>query len=372
MLSRFDEFLIHQTPEPIAHPVSMDRHHYDRYWLGGFPADASFYFAASLGLYPNRSVMDAAFSVVIDGEQHAFYASRRAPRERDETRVGPLSLEVLEPMRSLRLRLEDNDSGLRCDLVYRLRSVCVEEDRQVLRQGPAVMMDVTRFTQFGCWEGEIRIGDRTLRLQAARSHGIRDRSWGRRPVGEPDPGVPGGARQVFFLWAPLFWDDHASLAVFFEDGQGLRLHAEAKTVPLCAPGEVADAVDGSAVTAWAGVSRTLDYAGGTRRARSADLRLMAMDGSLRDIRIEPLLRFQMKGTGYGHPQWRHGLWKGDLATGHEHWRLDALNPLAPENLHIQQLVRCHSQGRSGLGVLEQLCVGPHVPSGFAGLLDGAP
>ena len=25
MLSRFDEYLIHQTPEPLAHPVSMDR-----------------------------------------------------------------------------------------------------------------------------------------------------------------------------------------------------------------------------------------------------------------------------------------------------------------------------------------------------------
>ena len=79
----------------------------------------------------------------------------------------------------------------------------------------------------------------------------------------------------------------------------------------------------------------------------------------------------MKGTGYGHPQWRHGTWKGELALGAEQWRLDELDPLAPENLHIQQLVRCRSEGRAGLGVLEQLCLGPHAPSGFSELADGA-
>ena len=78
MLSRFDEYLIHQTPEPLAHPVSMDRNVYDRYWLGGFSADGQgCYFAASLGLYPNRQVMDAGFSVVHRGVQHAFFNDHR-------------------------------------------------------------------------------------------------------------------------------------------------------------------------------------------------------------------------------------------------------------------------------------------------------
>ncbi len=31
MLTRFDEYLIHQTPEPLAHPASTDRNVYDRY-----------------------------------------------------------------------------------------------------------------------------------------------------------------------------------------------------------------------------------------------------------------------------------------------------------------------------------------------------
>ena len=371
MLSRFDEYLIHQTPEPVSHPVSMDRNIYDRYWLGGFPADASFYFAASLGLYPNRQVMDCGFSIVIDGVQHAFYGSRRAPRDRDETQVGPFSIEVIEPMRSLRLCLAPNDTGLSCDLVYRMRSACVEEDRQVLKMGTAVFMDVTRFTQFGTWEGEIRIGNRVLRLDAGKVHGIRDRSWGRRAVGEPDAGAPPGPRQLYFLWAPLFWDDHASLSVFFEDAKGRHLHSEGKIVPLPADPSRLKTVNDPGVKTMAGVTRKVNYVAGTRRAASASLRLMDDEGLVRDIELEPLLRFQMKGTGYGHPQWRHGLWKGELETAGEQWRIDELNPLAPENLHIQQLVRCRSGGRTGLGVLEQLCIGPHGPSGFQAMTDGA-
>lgn len=373
MLSSFDEFLIHQTPEPLAHPVSMDRNLYDRYWLGGFAEDASLYFGVSLGLYPNRQVMDCGFSVVSGGVQYAFYGSRRAPDDRAETRVGPFSLEVIEPMRVLRLRLTGNDSGIECDLTFSARSVCVEEDRQVLRRGRMTVMDVTRFTQFGRWQGEIRIRGQRIAVDAAQVRGIRDRSWGRRAVGEPDPGVPAGAPQAYFLWAPLFWDDHATLAVFFEDARGLPLHAEGKRVPLHASVDALPGLVDPGLQVMAGVARSIDYVPGTRRAHGATLTMMDGDGGVRRITLTPLLRYQMKGTGYGHPSWRHGNWKGELATGGEAWRLDELNPLAPENLHIQQLVRCASDdGRTGIGLLEQICVGPHAPSGFKALFDGAP
>ena len=35
MLSRFDDYPIHQTAEPVAHPASSDRNGYDRYWFNG-------------------------------------------------------------------------------------------------------------------------------------------------------------------------------------------------------------------------------------------------------------------------------------------------------------------------------------------------
>jgi hypothetical protein len=60
MLSRFDDYPIHQTPEPIAHRASSDPNAYDRSWFNGVDREARF---VALGLYPHQQVMDAHFSI---------------------------------------------------------------------------------------------------------------------------------------------------------------------------------------------------------------------------------------------------------------------------------------------------------------------
>ena len=41
MITSMDDYLIHQTPEPIAQPEPTDRNFYDRYWMNGYDtADA--------------------------------------------------------------------------------------------------------------------------------------------------------------------------------------------------------------------------------------------------------------------------------------------------------------------------------------------
>ena len=75
MLTPFDDYPIHQTPAPIAQPVSADPNHYDRYWFNGHQKDGAFYFGAAMGHYPVRGVVDAAFSVVVDGIEHSIFSS---------------------------------------------------------------------------------------------------------------------------------------------------------------------------------------------------------------------------------------------------------------------------------------------------------
>jgi hypothetical protein len=79
----------------------------------------------------------------------------------------------------------------------------------------------------------------------------------------------------------------------------------------------------------------------------------------------------MKGLGYGHPQWGQGMWKGELAVGSESFDPSSLDLLAPENLHVQQVVRARDGSRQGIGVLEQVCIGPYAPAGFKDWFDGA-
>ena len=373
MLSRFDDFPIHQTPEPISHPVTTDRNFYDRYWFNGFCPGEPFYFGIALGLYPNREIMDCAFSVVHGGEQRSFHASRRAPSDRGELEVGPFRVVIEGPMKRLRVTLAPNETGLSCTLAFEAASACIEEERQILRREKRVFADITRFTQFGRWSGEVRIDNTVIAIDPGQTYGIRDRSWGVRPVGEPATGgaTPTSPPQVFFLWAPIHFDDICSHVGIFEDSSGRQLHGDGKIVPRYRSAKDLPGIEDPGLCRMTGVAHELVYQPGTRRAKGGQIFMLDGHGERNVISFEPILTFQMKGIGYRHPQWSHGFWKGELAMAGDGWRCGSLDPLAIENLHIQQMVRARMGEKVGYGIVEQLCIGPHAPSGFTAMLDGA-
>lgn len=371
MLNRLDDYPVHQTPEPLAHHVSSDRNVYDRTWFNGYAPDGSAYFGIGIAVYPHRRVMDCAFSIVAaGGQQHAFFASRLAPLERTEMTVGPFRLEIEEPLRRARVVLDDNETGLCCDMSFSTRTSAIQEARQILHDGTRRIMDATRFAQFGRWQGTVDHADGTWRVDDW--HGTKDRSWGIRGVGEREAtGAPTDRRGFFFLWAPLFWDDHVSHAVFFDGPGGEALVREGLTAPLFATEAEVPPAGLATETHAATAAHRVTYPPGTRLAAAAELDLVALDGTIRTVTLEPVLRFQMKGLGYGHPTWGQGAWQGDLKIGGERYDLDDLDLLAPENLHVQQVCRVSDGERHGIGVLEQIVIGPYAPAGFTGALDGA-
>lgn len=373
MLSHLDDYPVHQTVEPIAHPASSDRNVYDRYWFNGFADDGEFYFGIGAALYPNLGIMDCGFSIVRDGVQHSFHASRRAPREPSRVEVGPFRIDILEPMRRLRVVLEPNETGIACDLLWTPRTANIEEGRQTMRRNGKLMMDATRFNQFGRWEGQVTYDGRRLAIDPARVLGVKDRSWGVRPVGDTDPGgaPPTELPQIFFIWAPLHWADRCTHAGIFEDELGRAFHWDGMIVPAYATPDAIPGVEDPAVRQLASVGQRLTYVPGTRRAGAAEITLVEPGGARQVITLEPLLRFQMKGIGYTSFEWGHGKWKGELAVGGEAWKLAELDPLAVENQHIQQVVRARCGDEVGVGVLEQLCFGAHATYGFREFLDPA-
>jgi len=373
MLNKLDDFPIHQTPEPIAHPATSDRNVYDRTWFNGYAADGSYYFGIGMAVYPHRGILDCAFSTVRPNErQHCFYGSRRAPTERTDMQVGPFRLEVIEPMKRSRVVLEDNDSGLACDLTFSARTAAIQEARQTLWSGARRSMDATRFDQFGRWSGWVQSPEGRIEVTEAMCNGTKDRSWGVRGVGEPESGgaprMPGGA---FFLWAPLFWEDHITHAIFFDGQKGEALVREGIVAPLYASEADVPGVEDGKDQRMATARHRVTYVPGTRLAASAEIDLVDIDGAVRTISLEPILKFQMKGLGYGHPEWAQGMWKGELATGYESFDPRQLNPLEPWHLHTQQVVRASDGTRTGIGVLEQIVAGPYAPGGFTQFLDGA-
>ena len=372
VLNRFDDYPIHQTSEPFAHhghlgpqrlrPHVVQRLRRRRQRVLRSSASPSIPIA---GCRTPRSAWCPATA-----SQHAFLASRLAPLERSETTVGPFRLEIVEPLRRARVVLDDNETGLACDLTFSTRTAAIQEARQILWDGTRRIMDATRFAQFGRWTGTIATPDGEWTVDDW--YGTKDRSWGVRGVGERDTsGAPGGRRSFFFLWAPLFWDDHVSHAVFFDGANGEALVREGLTAPLF---QTEDEVPPAGIvtdTHAATAAHRITYHPGTRLASACELDLVDLDGRIRTISFEPQLRFQMKGLGYGHPTWPQGAWQGELAIHGERYDVNDLDLLTPENLHVQQVCRVTDGERTGIGVLEQIVIGPYAPAGFTDLLDGA-
>lgn len=60
MITPFDDYPIHSSAAPVAHPATSDPNHYDRYWFNGMTRDGGLFFSAAMGHYPVRNIVDAA------------------------------------------------------------------------------------------------------------------------------------------------------------------------------------------------------------------------------------------------------------------------------------------------------------------------
>jgi hypothetical protein len=370
MLTPYDDFPIHQTALPLAQAGGGHPDHYDRFWFNGYTEE--YYFAVALGLYPNRGVIDAAFSVVHDGVQRSVFASGPIPLDRTETQVGPIAVEVTEPMRVNRVTVDAAEHGLVADITARARTSAYEEPRQTRYSGTRLAMDVTRATQLVGWTGSIRSGRLDLDLASAPVYGTKDRSWGIRPVGDAAPAAPAAAvPQIFFLWAPINFTDECVHYMVFEDERGEPWSETGAILPVIndsdpvfGPGATFDRVES--------LRHAVRWAPGLRRSDGARLTFDRPGLGPQAIDLEPLRTFRMKGAGYFHPTWAHGRWHGGTKVGGEEHKVEDLDTLEFDCVHVQQVVRANWGERRGIGVLEQLAIGPHGPSGFCDLLDGAP
>ncbi len=362
MLTKGDDYPLHQTPEPMAYSGS-DRNFYDRYFFNGYSPDGSLFFAAAMGIYPQLDIIDASFCLLIDDTQHNVRASRRMGSERLDMQVGPIRMEILEPLEKLRLIVSDNDSPITADITMTMRHDAIEEPRFIRRNGARMFMDYTRMTQNGGWSGTISHDGVDHTLDPDTHRGTRDRSWGIRPVGAPESQPPpmGDLPQFYWLWTPSNFDGHA---VFFhtnDDGGGEGWNRRA----------VVDKIGGEA-REYDDVGYDVQYRTGTRRIEKLTVQLTD-DASLS---FEPLgVDFYMSGLGYMHPEWGHGRDQGDLEVTYDTIDTGAVSGQDQLYVHIQALAKATLVLRDGThigaGTVEQLFIGPHKPSGFSAIFDPA-
>lgn len=363
MLTKADDYPVHQTPEPIAFAGS-DRNFYDRYFFNGYSSDGAMFFAVAMGFYPQLGIADAAFSLIVDGVQHNVRASRHlVGGERLDLSVGPIHIDIIAPLQQICVRLDANDSGIMADMMFTARHAPIEEPRFIRRNGTRMFMDYTRMTQNGVWSGTITNEGETISLADGNIMGTRDRSWGIRPVGaaESQPPVGGSLAQFFWLWSPCNFAKHSVFAHTNDDANGLPWNRRAVIA------------DGDNMSEMDEVDIAFTYEPGGRLLAEAKFSL----GAEAELILQPIgVHFYMRGLGYTHPVWGHGMDHGPLEIAYDFQLLSDLADLAPENMHIQAvsdaLLRLDGEEHRGIGVLEQMLIGPHKPSGFTGLFDSAP
>lgn len=369
MLSFLDDYPVHQTAETVSEKPEH-KNFYHRYWYNGYDKDGEFYFAIGTGIYPNKGIHDAAFGLTIDGTQYAFFTSEHYTGERQlKTCIGPFELEMLTPMRSSRVLIKPNKTGIEADLTFTARTCSIEEDRQTFKLGELVLMDVTRFAQLGRWQGYIKYKGKTLKIDQTRVMGTKDRSWGIRRLGPPKPNEP--KIPFFFLWSPVHWDNHCSHFCLFQDPAGNPLNKDGAIVPAYPSMEkINTAVDPDEIR-YSTLKHDLSFVPGTRRVNKAILTMSAPDRDDAIITLEPLITFNMAGLGYNHPEWSQGQDKGESAIGYEEWKPSEMAADDPLNQHVQTVMRATSGSETGIGVLEQAIFGPCEQYGFKDHLDGA-
>jgi hypothetical protein len=364
VLSKGDDFPIHQTPDPIAF-AGTDRNFYDRYFFNGYSTDGAVFFGAAHGVYPQLNIMDAAFSVRVGDVQHNLHASRHLHMERMDTEVGPIRIEVLEPLQRLRVIVDSSAHNIGADLVIEGRHFPIEEPRATRRNGPRIVQDVTRLTQLGRWSGWIEAGGRRIVLDPSSCVGTRDRSWGIRQVGMRDPQSPAPPQefQAWWYWLPAHFADRVVHFFVNEDGDGkvwnagmIVRHDKGDAMHLRAAHLQVEFVPGTRFPAR-GVVTALDDDGGSHRL---------------DIDVGP--RFFLSGLGYMNPDWTHGLNKGPLAVGYDEICTSEITRHEPPYQHVQSysavsLSTPDGNRHQGCGCFESIVMGRHAPSGLTSMYD---
>ncbi|MCD9877296.1 hypothetical protein [Streptomyces guryensis] len=357
-----DEYPVHQVPLSMKHMATGDRNAYDRCIFHVLDHEGRALLIAGLGVYPNLGVIDAYATLRTGDDLHAVRASDALGEDRMRLAVGPLGIEVEEPLR--RLRLTADDDLLSYDLTWTADFPALWEPHHLQRRGDRLTLEGRRFVQAGGVEGVIRAAGEEFRVTADEWTGTRDRSWGVRPV----PGEEGGrlaeehpTEGFHWLWCPVRFEDRFLMVVVQEDADGYRSLNDATLVRL-----------GHRDRQLGWPQTEITYRSGTRHPGRALIHL----GDLRkpqELEVE-ILTSSPLAIGAGYPpadDWQHGTWRGRGWTDRRTYDLTQPHAQAAYGV-TDHAARFRLDGRVGYGIFEHGSFGRHDPSGFTDFNSVAP
>ncbi|MFN0096389.1 MAG: hypothetical protein ACKVVT_16640 [Dehalococcoidia bacterium] len=364
-ITDLDDLPIHQIPYTMDHVDGRDPRWVDELWFHiGAPDGVSL--AVHMGVYPGTNSMDAAASIMAPGAQTDLRFARVLEGDRDRREVGPLRAEIVEPFRSWRLVLEPgNGRPASFDLTFTATNEPMEVSAPVFhrRDGRHVTWDLWHYAQAGRATGSITVEGRTFALDPAWA-AARERSWGTRPVFGQTPKFAPIPDSICSrsLWLAGDFGDHSLWFWRMEPNEGGRPNLTGnlsdETGRTRLDGAIAFGLDsGKPQLRIVEAKPALTYAGDGRSLAPSSVQLTDWDGAEHTLAIRPLRTVHSIGLGYGHPDFRHIEYKGNLAqvvrtevNATNHAALLA-NPAGHVNVFgLEQLCELTLDGQRGLGV----------------------
>ena len=352
MQTPMDDLFGHQLPTTFDHVASSDPNWVERYWYSGHRVPAGdLVLDVGFGAYPNKNVMDA-FAGVSDGRtQHNFRASRRLRPDPVDTKVGPLSVEVLEGLRRHRLTLAENESDISFDLVFEATTEPHEESPHFRRREGRVVEDMIRTGQFGRYRGWLEVRGTRHELRPDEWFAQRDHSWGIRTPMRSDPENPPLTTYPPFcyFWAQLQFENFGLHLYAQELRGGRRIYMSGEQV-----GRIGRAdVKRRSVTGFEHDIRwAADPFGQTIDGGHFDLTFE--DGTRERVELAACpARYFLKGGLYGGLAGRsQGDDRGRLLVEHDAWDLRSQETRRLARTLSDHVFRANMSGQPGFGIIE--------------------
>lgn len=377
-LTRFDEFPRHQIGATFDMVADGSPHWSDGYYFTMGDPDGRYAWFAGFRLHANNDVLDTFCCISVDGRQHNLRWSRRLRPRIDDLDCGPVSVHIVEGLRTLRTTCEPNPFGISFDLTWHGWCAPYNEEHVVVVVNGRLHSDRSNYDQVMAVTGWFEVHG--TRVEVDGWTGVRDHSWG---IGNntggprsgaiappPVPPVGPGLRQWCVFRMPdraLFWQFHHPGG----DGEYSKLETQCM-YPYGDRREPFAYVAIDHQVAW----RSVDGAP-VPRLDHGEVHLTRPDGGVERYRIEPIsYPVYLQGGGYfaGFDDGKgRGWYRGDLVGEGEVWEIDrGISVREPKGIKLDRRHYAEAWGRCvnlddpsdvGDGHLECVVLGPYELEG---------
>jgi hypothetical protein len=219
-LTAADELFVHQIPEPLPNVVTHHDHWRESYFFVLHPRSGpGDVIILTMAHFPRREEIDALQLGRIGGER--IFARYLRPYDGDPhtTVVGPISIAIVEPYKTVRLSADATAAAVGVDLTFRARTSAYGLRRGTMKAGHEIIWDQSHMLQSGTYSGSYSFSGKSVVVDDW--WGQRDHSWGIRDHG----------RCPLWIWLAIQLPDGMFGVWHWEYANGARVYTDGCFAP---------------------------------------------------------------------------------------------------------------------------------------------